>query len=112
MLSFTIKDMESNYETIREFCAKYRKEITIYGGVLGEFNESVNCDEYIEFMNSLSFDVFVGSYLGGLLTNLCDVWCKPILKGDKTFEDMVESCSLYYGDKILKNYHEKMEAHS
>ena len=47
MLSFTIKEVESNYETIREFCAKYRKEITIYGGVLSEFNGLVSCDEYV-----------------------------------------------------------------
>lgn len=110
MLSFKIKDVESNYETIKKFCAKYRKELTVYGGILGEHIGLVSCDEYIEFMNSLSFDTFVGNYCSALLTNTCNIWYRPILKGENTFEEMIESS--LYGDNILKDYYEKMESQS
>ena len=59
----TVKELYSNIEVIRKFTKMYRPELTIIGGVIGEENGFIKCDDYIEAMNKLSDDEFVGNYL-------------------------------------------------
>lgn len=59
----TGKELYSNFKVIRKFAKMYRPELTIIGGVIGEENGLINCDDYIEAMNKLSDDEFVGNYL-------------------------------------------------
>ena len=59
----TGKELYSNIEVIRKFTKMYRPELTIINGVIGEENGVMICDDYIEAMNKLSDDEFVGNYL-------------------------------------------------
>ena len=59
----TGKELYSNIKVIRKFAKMYRPELTIIGGVIGEENGFIKCDDYIEAMNKLSDDEFVGNYL-------------------------------------------------
>lgn len=102
---FTYENMKSNYEIIKEICEKYRKELTVYGGVLGEHAELVDCSEYIKFMNELSFEVFVGNFMTGLLNEDVISIYRDILDGEQTFEEITS----LYGDDIKNNYLEKLE---
>ena len=63
----TGKELYSNIEVIRKFAKMYRPELTIIGGVIGEENGVIKCDDYIEAMNKLSDDEFVGNYLSSAL---------------------------------------------
>ena len=59
----TEKELYSNIKVVRKFAKMYRPELTIIGGVIGEENGLMKCDDYIEAINKLSDDEFVGSYL-------------------------------------------------
>ena len=59
----TEKELYSNIEVVRKFTKMYRLELTIINGVIGEENGVMICDDYIEAMNKLSDDEFVGNYL-------------------------------------------------
>ena len=59
----TGKELYSNIKVVRKFAKMYRPELTIINGVIGEENGVMICDDYIEAMNKLSDDEFVGNYL-------------------------------------------------
>ena len=59
----TEKELYSNIKVIRKFAKMYRPELTIIGGVIGEESGLMKCDDYIEAVNKLSDDEFVGNYL-------------------------------------------------
>lgn len=102
---FTYENMKSNYETIKEICAKYRKELTVYGGVLGEHGGFVDCSEYIKFMNELSFEEFVGNFMTGLLNEDVISIYRDVLDGVNTFEEITS----VFGEDIKNNYLEELK---
>ena len=102
---FTYENMKSNYETIKEICAKYRKELTVYGGVLGEHGGLVDCSEYIKFMNELSFEEFVGNFMTGLLNDDVISIYRDVLDGVNTFEKITSA----FGEDIKNNYLEELK---
>ena len=59
-MKYDYKKMKENLEVIRNVCRKYRNEITVlsasYALNLGLFDD---CNDYISFVNELSFDEFV-----------------------------------------------------
>ena len=63
----TGKELYSNIKVVRKFAKMYRPELTIIGGVIGEENGLIKCDDYIEAMNKLSDDEFVGNYLTSVM---------------------------------------------
>ena len=63
----TGKELYSNIKVIRKFAKMYRPELTIIGGVIGEENGLIKCDDYIEAMNKLSDDEFIGNYLSAVM---------------------------------------------
>ena len=63
----TGKELYSNIKVIRKFAKMYRPELTIIGGVIGEESGLMKCDDYIEAINKLSDDEFVGNYLSSAL---------------------------------------------
>ncbi len=65
----TEKELYSNIEVVRKFAKMYRPELTIIGGVIGEENGLMKCDDYIEAINKLSDDEFVGNYLTAVLNS-------------------------------------------
>ena len=93
--------MKENLEVIRNVCRKYRNEITVlsasYALNLGLFDD---CNDYISFVNELSFDEFVGNQL----TTLCceDVInaYKCIISGEMTFDEFVKTSN----EEISKKY--------
>lgn len=103
---FTYENMKSNYETIKEICEKYRKELTVYGGVLGESIGLIDCSEYVKFMNELSFEEFVGNFMSGLLNEDVISIYRDVLDGNSTFEEIVslsgEDVKNYYLEELKK----------
>ena len=63
----TGKELYSNIKVIRKFAKMYRPELTIINGVIGEENGVMICDDYIEAINKLSDDEFVGNYLSSVM---------------------------------------------
>lgn len=103
---YTYKDMKQNYEIIKEFCNSYRKELTVYAGVLSEQYGGCAYSDYVKFSNELSEEEFLGNYLCGLLTPEPVNEFKPILNGDQTF---IEHISKLVNDDVVKDYCEKLE---
>lgn len=89
------KDLEANYKVISQVCKMYRKEITIYQAVfiMDNIPEYVGINDYIEFMNTLSLDTFIGNMLYGILNSENIDIFKQILANELTFEEFVEKYS-------------------
>lgn len=62
-------DIKRNYEIIREVCTTYRKELTIFSAVIGEYYAGFDKEEYINFMNDLPLETFIGNFLNALYNN-------------------------------------------
>ena len=100
-------NLEKNYEIIREVCTKYRKEFTVFSAVNGsKYTSVVDLEEYINFMNQLPLDVFIGNYLGALyneesinlylrLLEIDDfiLWVKEILNPETAKEIITYLCN-------------------
>lgn len=104
---YTYKDMKQNYEIIKEFCHFYREELTVYAGVLAEQLGGTTYSEYVNFVNELSEEEFLGNNLCGLLTDEPKNEFKKILDGEQTF---VEYIGKVTNDDVVKDYCEKLEA--
>lgn len=101
---FNVKDMNENYEVIKEICTKYRRELTIIGGVIGETTELITCEIYEEFISNISDEVFIGNYLGTLLNPGAIELYKRILNG----ADIVDTLCSLYPDDIKTKIREKI----
>ena len=78
----TEKELYSNIEVVRKFTKMYRLELTIINGVIGEENGLMKCDDYIEAMNKLSDDEFVGNYLISVMNpGAIDIYRESIQNG-------------------------------
>ena len=78
----TGKELYSNIKVVRKFAKMYRPELTIIGGVIGEENGVIKCDDYIEAMNKLSDDEFVGNYLTAAINpGAIDIYRESIQNG-------------------------------
>ena len=78
----TGKELYSNIEVIRKFTKMYRPELTIIGGVIGEENGVIKCNDYIEAMNKLSDDEFANCYLlAALVPYVMDIYRESIQNG-------------------------------
>ena len=78
----TEKELYSNIEVVRKFAKMYRPELTIIGGVIGEENGLMKCDDYIEAINKLSDDEFVGNYLISVMNpGAMDIYRESIQNG-------------------------------
>ena len=104
----TIKDLKANYEVIRQVCERYRKELTIYQAAIIDECPLIDVDanDYIEFINALSLDIFIGNMLCGLLDSASMDIYKQLLSNELTFEEFVEKkvdiCD-------INKFHELME---
>ena len=78
----TEKELYSNIEVVRKFAKMYRPELTIIGGVIGEENGLMKCDDYIEAINKLSDDEFADCYLlAALVPYVMDIYRESIQNG-------------------------------
>lgn len=84
------EEIERRYSIISEFCKKYRKELTEYGGkITNEFGFS-DSQSYIDFMNEKSEDVFVGNYLVNLFNDTAIQEYEDVLNGKRSLKDLFD----------------------
>lgn len=86
-------DLEANYKVISQVCKRYRKELTIYQAAIID-GIDVDANDYIEFMNALSLDIFIGNMLCGLLNPVSMDIYKQLLTNELTFEEFVEQSDI------------------
>ncbi len=101
-------DLEANYEVISQACKLYRKELTIYQAAIIDryLWLDVDINDYIEFMNTLSLDTFIGNILCDLLVPAnIDIY-KKLLTNELTFEEFVKKM---VGVCDINKFHELME---
>ena len=99
------EEMKSNREVIKEFCSKYRPELTIAGAILAERSLLANRKDYIMILNDLSDDEFAGNHLTALCDPLAIAKYRKILEGEMLFEDFVAK---YGGESVRKSFEEAM----
>ena len=101
-MKYDYKKMKENYEVIRKVCEKYRNEITAFGAAYGfEWGLFDDCNDYMSFMNELTFDEFVGNQMVGLLDECAINTYKCMISGELTFGTYVKNT---FGEKILNKY--------
>ena len=88
MMNYT--EMKSNHEVIKTFCAQNRYGLTVTAGVLAESIYLADRHEYMQFMNDLTMDEFVGNYLTALLNNAAIEFYRQVNNGELGFLDFVE----------------------
>lgn len=105
------KDLEANYEVISQVCKRYRKELTIYQGAIIDKHSylGVDVNGYIEFMNTLSLDIFIGNMLSDLLNPVSIDVYKQLLTNELTFEEFVKKMADVYYVCDINKFHELME---
>lgn len=104
----TYNEMKSNHEVIKSFCCQNRHALTVVGGILAEGIGLANRDDYINFMNELTIDEFIGNYLTALLNCACIDAYKKVNSGKMGFYDFVEE---YNGKLTRKELEKYMEEH-
>jgi hypothetical protein len=105
-IMYTYNKLKSNYETIKELCKRYRTELTVYSGILGEeLRGNIVYLDYVKFMNELSDDVFAANYLFDLTNDYNVELYRKVLDGEETFDYLVGLVS----DDIKEKFYEKMK---
>lgn len=88
MMNYT--EMKSNYEVIKTFCAQNRYGLTVTAGVLAESNYLADRHEYMQFMDDLTMNEFIGNYLTALFSVTAIEFYRQINNGELGFLDFVE----------------------
>lgn len=90
MKRMTKEELERRSKVIKKFCKKYRTEITVLQALAAKFAGIAKPDDYIQFMNGLSFGEFVGNNYWSLTQSGTVNMMEHILNGVNTFADLVE----------------------
>lgn len=106
----TVADLRHNHEVIKEFCTRYRTELTVFGGFYGEWfdGNTINHKEYIEFMNDVSIDTFVGNYYFGLTNKVVIETYQKVLDGELDIYDFLKTTAPYV-EEIIQQVKEYLE---
>lgn len=97
----TYRGIKSNYEIIKEFCNKYRKEMTVYQGCIVENIGCTDYSSYTRIMNEMTDDEFAGNMFTALLnSDFCKLMNK-VLKGKLELNDMIKDL---YGEELFETY--------
>lgn len=100
-MKYTRKDLERNYDIIESFCIKYRRELTAFGAFAAEDGGLMDHKEYIDFMDNLGINSFVGNYLMMLMQDEAIDLYKKVLDGADFYETFVNFYEpVIYGDLI------------
>lgn len=99
------KELRRNYKIIKKFAIQYRKELTVFQGVFGEFCGQITCSDYVKFTNKLSDDEFVGALLCSLFKPYDVEIYKQILDGKKDFNVFLDD---YLTNDARKIYNKNM----
>ena len=107
IMLYTLNDLHARKEVIKELAKKRRRELTVYGGVMCDMAALCSYDEYVEFMNSLTDDEFVGNYFTLLMNELgYNIWTKLIVDS-VPFEDVIKTM---HNEDFMNEYRKKIEA--
>jgi thiaminase len=91
--------IEERFYVVKEYCAKYRKELTVFGGVISEKTGAISCKDYVEFMNQLTFQEFSANYCTCLLNDVAFNNVKKLNNGEMLFDDYARTyLSSWYDD--------------
>lgn len=85
-------EFKTNYEVVKEYCHKYRAEITDMQGKIIDKLGQATYSGYTKFMNELSMDEFVGNNLTCLMVENDMATIKQILDGEMEFEEFAKLC--------------------
>lgn len=87
---FTYEEAKRRFSIVKEFCIKYRTELTYLGAVVSTRNGSfANEDEYIKYVQELTDDELAGSMAHVIqLDYMLDLYEK-VLNGELTFEQYI-----------------------
>ena len=88
MMNYT--EMKSNYEVIKSFCAQNRYGLTVTAGILAESNYLADRHEFMQFMDDLTMNEFVGNYLTALFNDTVIEFYRQVNNGKLGFLDFVE----------------------
>ena len=88
MMNYT--EMKSNYEVIKTFCAQHRYGLTVTAGILAESNYLADQHEFMQFMDDLTMNEFVGNYLTALFSDTAIEFYRQVNNGELGFLDFVE----------------------
>ena len=88
MMNYT--EMKSNHEVIKSFCAQNRYGLTVTAGILAESSYLADRHEFMQFMDDLTMDEFVGNYLTALLNDTAIEFYRQVNNGELGFLDFVE----------------------
>lgn len=102
---YNYKESMRNYKIVKKFAIKYRKELTVFQGVIGEFCGLTTCSDYVKFMNKLSDDEFAGAMLGSLFKPYDIELYKQILDGKKDFDVILDD---YLSNDARKIYNKNI----
>lgn len=98
---FTYEEAKKRYSIIKEFCIKYRTELTYLGAVLAvEHGVFASEKDYIEYVQELSNHEFAGSMLTALQLDCVLESYKRVLNGEMTFEQYVKD--IYTEEEIVR----------
>ena len=95
-------EMKKRQATIKEYCKMFRKELTIFGGIVGEHFGLLEFDEYIRFMNELTEDEFEGNYLQNISNEMYYDFTKKLVDGEITFIEYVEEVNEAFTERFVE----------
>ena len=88
MMNYT--EMKSNHEVIKSFCAQNRYGLTVTAGILAESNYLADRHEFMQFMDDLTMNEFVGNCLTALFNDTVIELYRQVNNGKLGFLDFVE----------------------
>lgn len=101
-MNFTYKEAKRRFSIVKEFCVKYRANLTYLGAVestqIGAF---VSEDEYIKYVQELTDDAFAGSMLHVIQLDYALGLYEKVLNNEMTFEQYVRDICT---DETIERY--------
>lgn len=87
---YDYNEFKTNHEVVKEYCHKYRAEITDMQGKVLDKLGMATYSGYTEFMNEMSMDEFIGNNLTCVMNEYVIGMIKQILDGEMEFEEFAE----------------------
>lgn len=112
MKRMTKEELERRSKVIKKFCKKYRTEITVYQALMTKILANIKPNDYIQFVDSMSFGEFVGENYYSLLKTGEVNLMESIVNGDVTFADLVEDSIVEIEDfnRLLRKVQKEKES--
>ena len=112
MKRMTKEELERRSKVIKKFCKRYRTEITVYQALVAKIAANIKPNDYIQFVNGMSFGEFVGENYYSLLRTEEVNLMESIANGDVAFADLVENSVVDIKDfnRLLRKVQKEKES--